>query len=596
MIVTNGGGAGVLAADEVGLGGGCLAPLSAATLQALDAVLPSTWSRGNPVDIIGDAPVARYLATFAALAADTGIDAILFIHAPTAIVPSGDIAHAMVAPMRDAGKPVFACWMGGPAVAGARSLCRAAGIPTYDTPEAAARAYLQLVDYRRNQTLLRETPPAATTDTMPDRRAAQAVVDAALADGRTLLSECEAKAVLAAYGVPTVPTRIANTPAQAAALASEIGFPVAIKVLSPDISHKSDVGGVVLDLATPEATLAAAEAMQARILAKWPKARLQGFTVQAMIKRPGAVELIVGASIDPVFGPIVLFGQGGTAVEVIDDHAIGLPPLNRLLARELVRRTRVSRLLAGYRDQAAADHAAIEQVLMAVSQLLCEMPQVQELDINPLLADASGVVALDARMVVKASCEDANARLAIRPYPQEQEQWLVWAGRRILLRPIRPEDEAAHRAFFAALDLDDIRARFFGVVRNPVHDQLARFTQIDYEREMAFIATWRDGEGPPQTLGVVRAVCDPDNREAEFALIVRSDLKQQGLGRILMQKLIAYCRERGTVAMVGDTMASNDGMIRLAHRLGFDTAPSADDESLVRLHLVLSAEGSAAGG
>ncbi|GAB3254122.1 bifunctional acetate--CoA ligase family protein/GNAT family N-acetyltransferase [Chitinimonas naiadis] len=585
VIMTNGGGAGVLAADAVGLGDGILANLGETTLQRLNQALPDTWSHGNPVDIIGDAPVERYLATMDALQDEPACDAILFIQAPTAIVPSQEIAEALIQPLKASKKPVFTCWLGGEAVAGARQLCREAGIPTYDTPEQAARAYLQLVNYRHNQELLLETPPAATGEFTPDRSAARKLIAAAQAEGRTLLNEPEAKALLAAYGIPTTPTRIATTPAEVASMSQELGLPVAIKILSPDINHKSDVGGVALDLLTAEAAQAAAEGMLARIGKLQPTARLTGFTVQPMIRRQG-FELIIGASTDPAFGPVILFGQGGTAVEVIGDRAIGLPPLNRVLARELISRTRIARLLAGYRDQKPADHAAIEAVLMAVSQLLCELPEIAELDINPLLADANGVMALDARIVVVPASGSHTSRLAIRPYPQDQEQWLDWQGRRLQLRPIRPEDEPEHRVFFAALKPDDIHARFFGVLAQPAHSQLARFTQIDYEREMAFIATSQDQDGKPLTLGVARAISDPDNLEAEFAIVVRSDMKGLGLGRLLLQKLINYWRQRGIGALVGETLIDNHGMVELARHLGFSTQEDAAD-GVVRLRLPL---------
>lgn len=584
-IMTNGGGAGVLAADALDLGGGTLAELGSATLAKLDAALPATWSHGNPVDLIGDAPGERYVAALAALDADPDCDAILFLQAPTAIVPSQEIAETLLQPLQQATKPIFASWLGGEAVAGARRLSREAGIPSYDTPEQAVRAYLQLVDFRRNQTLLRETPAAASSAITPDRGAAARLIATAQAEGRSLLTEPEAKALLAAYGIPTTPARIATTPAEVAQTSTALGLPVAVKILSHDISHKSDVGGVALDLATAEAARTAAEAMLKRIAQLKPDARLEGFTVQPMIRREG-IELIVGASTDPVFGPVILFGQGGTAVEVIADRAIGLPPLNTVLARELVARTRVARLLAGYRDQPAADHAAIEGVLLAVSQLLCEQPAVLELDINPLLASEHGVMALDARVVIAAPDKVQTNRLAIRPYPIEQEQALQWRGQALLLRPIRPEDEATHRLFFSALSADDLHARFFGVVRQPGHDQLARYTQIDYEREMAFIATRLDDAGQPETLGVARAICDPDNLEAEFAIVVRSDLKGGGLGKLLLQKLVDYWRQRGTQALVGETLIENHGMVELARKLGFSTAPDARD-GVVRLRLAL---------
>ncbi|WP_245589251.1 bifunctional acetate--CoA ligase family protein/GNAT family N-acetyltransferase [Chitinimonas koreensis] len=447
------------------------------------------------------------------------------------------------------------------------------------------RAFLQRLAYQRNQALLLETPPVGG-ETAPDRAAAQAVIAAALADGRSMLDEAEAKAVLAAYGIAVVPTRQAATPEQVAQAAAGFAPPLALKIRSPDLSHKSDVGGVILDLPTPAAAAEAAAAMRARLAASHPHARLDGFTVQPMHRREGAVELIVGASCDAVFGPTLLFGQGGVAVELIGDRAVGLPPLNRSLAREMMGRTRVDRLLDGFRSRPAVDRAAIERVLVAVSQLVCELPGVMELDINPLLAGADGAVALDARIVVTQAAGPGHARLAIRPYPAEEERWLDWHGEPVLLRPIRPEDEPAHREFFESLSPADIRARFFAAVR-PAHDQLARFTQIDYEREMAFVAVRRDADGRTRTLGVARAVSDPDNLVAEFAVVVRSDLKRRGLGRALLTRLVEYCRGRGTGTLFGQTLAGNLAMRRLAESLGFEAGPCADPE-LIELRLRLA--------
>ncbi len=569
-IMTNGGGAGVMATDALIFGGGHLAQLSAASRQQLDRVLPPTWSHGNPIDIIGDAPVQRYVETLQILLQAAEADAVLLIHAPTAIVPSAEIAQALTGLIGQSGRNVFTCWLGGGAVLQARALCRAAGIPTYDTPEQAVRAFLQVVRYRRNQQLLMQTPPSIAADFSPDRGAAERVLQAVLAEGRAMLSEPEAKEVLAAYGIPVVATRVAASALEARRIAAELGFPVALKILSPDITHKSDVGGVVLDLETPPQVQAAAEAMLRRLAQAQPQARLAGFSVQQMARRPLAFELIVGAATDPVFGPVILFGQGGTAVEVIADRALGLPPLNRNLAQELVARTRIARLLAGYRNRPAADLEAIHAVLVRISQLLCDLPQVVELDINPLFADEHGVLALDARIGVAASSRSGSERLAIRPYPQELEERIDWNGKALLLRPIRPEDEPQHSQFFSALADQDLHFRFFSVIRQPLHAQLARMTQIDYDREMAFVAVERAEDGREATLGVVRAVADPDNQEAEFAIIVRSDLKQRGLGRLLMRKIIHYCHHRGTRRLVGQVLPDNVNMLRLAREYGFE--------------------------
>jgi len=586
-ILTNGGGPGVMATDALISRGGKLAALSEETGRLLDTVLPTTWSHGNPVDIIGDAPAERYLKATEILSKDTQSDAILLIHAPTAIVPSIEIAKVLAPLAQAASSTVIACWLGGNAVAPARQLFSEAGIPTYDTPEEAVGGFMQIVQYHRNQNLLMQVPPSLPVDFVPDRAKAQALVREVLADGRTMLSEPEAKIMLAAYGIPVVETRIAETADQAMLHAQEIGFPVALKILSPEISHKTEVGGVMLDLDTADAVGAAAQAMQKRLQQLRPDATLRGFAVQAMARRPDAQELIIGITTDPVFGPVILFGQGGIAVEVMDDTAIGLPPLNAVLARDMICRTRVARLLAGYRNKSAADFDAICRTLIQVAHLAADIPEIIELDINPLLADASGVVALDARVRITAPDTPTGVeRLAIRPYPVELEQVVTWQGQALLLRPIKPEDGPAHIAFFNALDPEDIRLRMFIGMRELQPSQLARLTQIDYDRDMAFIATRKGSDGQFETIGVVRAMADPDNEKAEFAVIVRSDVKGQGLGSILMSKVIQYCRSRGTLELVGEALPQNVGVLNLVGRFGFEIHSMPGDGAVtLRLNL-----------
>ena len=588
-ILTNGGGPGVMATDTAVARGARIARLSNETLQQLDQVLPATWSKGNPVDIIGDAPAKRYTDALQILAGDAETDAVLLIHAPTAIAPSETIAQALAPVVTKLPKPSFACWLGGEAAAKARRIFTEAGIPTYDSPEDAVNAFLQIVNYRRNQEMLKQTPPSVSPDFTPDTASARQIIEHALAAGRNLLTEPEAKAVLAAYRVPIVETRVAKTVDECAHLAAEIGFPVAIKILSPEITHKSDVGGVALDLDTAEQVEASAAAMLARIEQLQPGAQIDGFTVQEMVRRPGAHELILGASVDPIFGPVILFGQGGTAVEVIADRAVALPPLNIALARELVARTRVARLLAGYRHRPAADLDAIYRTLNQVSQLISDIPEVAELDINPLLADETGVVALDARLSVAPAETFGPERLAIRPYPRELEEKIIFEGQTLLLRPIRPEDEPAHRVLFTKLHPDEVRFRFFGQLRELPHSELARYTQIDYEREMAFIATRVDENNEPETLGVARIASDPDNITAEFAIVVRSDLKGKGLGSILLKKLVDYCRDSGTAQIIGRVLPDNKRMLALAERHGFHRHPQLE-EGVIEVRLPLTGE------
>jgi acetyltransferase len=590
-LVTNGGGAGVLAADALALGRGQLAQLSPQTLDALNQALPATWSHGNPVDIIGDAPVERYVAALKATLDDEGVDAVIFMHAPTAIVPSLDIARACLPLMREARKPVLTCWLGGESVRAAREACAEAGVPTYDTPERAVAAFSYMVNHRRNRHALIEVPRAVAEAVTPDLNAARQVIASVLASGRSELNELESKALLAAYGVPVVATRSVPDTEAAVRAAQEIGFPVALKILSPQISHKSDVGGVALTLLTPEAVRQAAEQMLERVAALRPDAHIDGFTVQAMVQRSRAHELIVGVATDPVFGPVILFGQGGTAVEVIKDRAMGLPPLNVNLAADMVSRTRISRLLAGYRDRGPAQMDAIHATLVKVSQMACDLPELAELDINPLLADEQGVIALDARVKLTAQPAPESRRLAIRPYPAQYEERIDLAGRAVTLRPIRPEDEPLLRSLYANANPDDMRLRFFLTRREVPRSELARYSQIDYDREMTFIAV-DPALGADGLLGEVRTVCDPDLQRAEFSVQVRSGWQGQGLGRRLMDKAIGYLRAHGVQEVVGECLPANEGMSKLARGLGFAVSHPHDGESL-GLHLALAGEGAA---
>jgi acetyltransferase len=587
-IVTNGGGAGVLAADEVAQHDLELALLSDALKSELDTTLPANWSRANPVDIIGDAPVERYVRTLNALLAHADTGTLLFIHAPTAIVPSAEIAAALLPLAQAHPSRLVSCWLGGDAVAQARRLFHDAGIPTYDTPEQAVRALAMLATYRCNQELLLEAPPACASAEPIKLKEVRKLIDKALAAGREMLTEPEAKALLAACGIATVPTRVVAPNAEAAAqVARELGYPVVLKILSPQISHKSDVGGVVLDLVNARQVRSAANAMRQRVAAARPDATIKGFTVQPMVRRPRALELIAGTHVDPLFGPVILFGAGGTSVEVVADRALALPPLNAPLARALIARTHISRLLAGWRDVPAADMSAIENVLIALAQLLAEEPRIAELDINPLLADASGVIALDARVRVSAAAPGGAARFAIRPYPQELIERFEWRGRKATMRPIRPEDEAQHLAFLERVEPADIRMRLFYTRRSIERSELARLTQIDYEREMAFIVTAPLEAGGEETLGVVRAFVDPDNVQAEFGILIRSDAKGAGLGRLLMNKLIAFLRGRGTQRLVATVLAENAAMLDLASQLGFHPADEQAEPSVRRIEMDL---------
>ncbi|MSP47869.1 MAG: GNAT family N-acetyltransferase [Alphaproteobacteria bacterium] len=580
-ILSNGGGIGVLATDALIDHRAHLADLAPATLAGLDRVLPQTWSKANPVDIIGDATGRRYADALTVLLADPGIDAVLILNCPTAIASGLEAAEAVVGAAAAAGKGrvVLTSWLGDSAASEARKLFRRSGIPTFDTPEQAIRGFAHLVRYRESQRLLMEVPPSVpefTVDTAMARRA----IDGALAEGREWLDEVGAKTVLDAYGIPTVPTRIVGDAAAAAAAAAALARPVALKILSPDITHKSDVGGVILDLDGAEAVRHAAVSMAARVRAARPEARLRGFTVQPMERRTDALETIVGIAEDTLFGPVVLFGHGGTAVEAIDDKALALPPLNLRLAHELIHRTRIAKLLAGYRDKPPVDLDALALTLVRVAQLAADLAEVVELDINPLLVDVRGVIALDARIRVRRSAAPAEARLAIRPYPRELESEAEAAGQKIRIRPIRPEDEPALHAFFSKLSPEDVRMRFLQPLKRLPGVLAQRLTQIDYDREMALTAFDAAGEG---LLGVCRLSADPDNARAEFAVIVRTDRQGIGLGHVLMTRILAYAWGRGIGRVFGDVLAENARMLELCRTLGAEVRSHPEDSTLLRV-------------
>jgi acetyltransferase len=579
MVMTNGGGAGVMVADAASPLGVTLARPREALMRRLNAVLPAGWSHDNPIDIIGDAPAQRYVDTLKALFEAPEAGALLFVHAPTAIVPSEAIARACAPLIAEHRGRVLSCWLGGETVAPARRIFEEAGIAGYETPEEAVRAFALMQTYRRNQATLRQTPTASANG-KPDRQSARRIVDARLASGRDWLDEIDAKNLLAAYGIPVVATqRVPASPQAAAEAARCINGPVVLKVMSSDILHKSDAGGVRLDLRGEDAVRTAAQEMLDHLHNVRPDANVEGFSVQAMVRRPHAQELIVGAHVDPIFGPVLLFGHGGTAVEVLGDRAVALPPLNRTLARELIDRTRVARLLAGYRDRPPAQIDALCDALIAVAQMLADLPEVVELDINPMWADEHGVMALDARVRVSAEAPSGMAHFAVRPYPEELVRTLQWQGNTLSMRPIRPEDEALHREFLEACNPEDMRMRFFQAPHTLTHDDLARMTQVDYEREMAFVIVDEQAPGCPRTLGVARLVRDPDNVDAEFAVMVRSDLKGQGLGRILMQALLDYAASRGTQRVVGYVLRENRAMLGLLKTLGFESHADVNQPS-----------------
>lgn len=585
-ILTNGGGLGVLAVDRLIDLDGSLAELSPDTMEKLNAVLPPGWSQADPVDIIGDATGERYAAALAALLEDRENDAVLVINVPTALASAAEAARALVEVAkkernrRFPPKAIFTVWVGDDAAAS--TAFEAASLPHYASAADAVQGFMHLVRYREATEALMRTPPSLPQDFAPDTATARAIVQAVLTSGRTWLDPIEAAQLLGAYGVPVIPAVFAADAKAAEAAARPFldkGEAVVAKILSPDMVHKSEVGGVRLNLTSARAVRAAAEEILARAKAAKPQARITGLTLHPMIVRPKARELIVGMADDPTFGPVIVFGRGGTAVEVIDDKALELPPLDLALAHDLIGRTRVSRILKAYRDVPAADVQAIALVLVKIAQLAADLPEVRELDLNPLLADHDGVLVVDARVAVKPLEPRrrglrGHPRFAVRPYPKEWERHLTLRdGEAVFVRPVRAEDEEMFRAFTTSITADDLRLRFFAPIREFTHEFLARLTQLDYARAMAFVALH---EASGAMLGVVRLHIDANYEKGEYAILVRSDLKGHGLGWQLMRLIIDYAYGEGLRCIEGQVLRENTTMIAMCQDLGFTITPDPE--------------------
>ncbi len=598
-IVTNGGGTGVLAADTLADLQGTLAHLEQKTLDALDAALPPTWSHGNPVDIIGDAGPDRYRAAIAEVMRDGNTDAVLVMNVPTALASSVDAAIATVDAVKagrklGATKPVLASWLARSTAGEVKPLFREAKIPDFVTPGAAVRGIIQLARYGAAQAELMRTPPALPAEMHFDFDAVEAGIGFTLEEGRKLMTEPEAKAVLKAYGIPTVPTRVAATPEEAGAAASRLlsGYSsVVVKILSPDIAHKSDIGGVRLDLTSAAEAEKVTRQMLQDIRVLRPGANLKGVTVQPMVRRPDAFELILGITDDSTFGPVILFGAGGTGVEAIGDTAMALTPLDLKLAKDLIESTRIYKLLKGYRGRPAVDLDGLALCLVKLSSLAVQHPAIRALDINPLLADEKGLLALDARIEVEDPKKYPATPPAIRPYPVRWETHeRLLNGEEVFIRPIRPDDERFYTMYMSKMTPEDIRLRLMMPVRELSHKFLARMTQIDYAREMAFIALQDRPNGEPEALGVVRFFADPDYEKAEYAVLVRSDLKGIGLGWVLMRHLIRYARDEGLKTLYGTVLKENATMVKMCKELGFEVKRDPDDPMLYDVTLDLKGE------
>lgn len=599
-ILTNGGGIGVLVVDRLVELGGIPAAITTSIRQRLDAVLPPTWSGANPVDIVGDADAARYAAALEVLLTDPDNDAIVVMNVQTAISPAKDIATTVARIVsadhekRSAPKPVLAVWVG--ADGDIARTFKEASIPSYPTEDDAARGFMYLVHHREALEALAQVPPSLPAEFVPDVDTARKIVEAAVAEGRRWLDPIEVGRLFEAYQIPMVPTLAAADAEEAVALAAPFfaeRMKVVLKILSRDITHKSDIGGVVLNLADAESVRTATAGILERAKAKRPDAKLAGVIVQPMISRPKARELILGLADDPTFGPVIVFGHGGTAVEVINDKALALPPLDLRLARDLVERTRISRLLRAYRDVPAVKPDEVPLTLVKLAQLAADLPQVRELDINPLLADENGVLAVDARVAIGAAerkfAGPGNARFAVRPYPSEwQRQIDLRDGTRIFARPIQPSDEPLLREFLQHVSKEDLRLRFFGSMKEFSHPFIARLTQLDYARAMAFVAFDATGK---DIIGVVRIHSDSVYETGEYAILLKSDLKGRGLGWALMQLIIAYARSEGLKCISGQVFQENTVMLEMCRELGFQIRTDAKDGDLCEVTLALNDAG-----
>ncbi len=588
-IVTNGGGPGIMATDR-GLDLGIdIVELSEETKSALKAIMPAHWWPGNPIDLLGDALPERYEQAVQICLNDSNVDGVLVILTPQAMTYPFAVAERLIALQKSAQKIILTCWMGMEQIHESRQLFREHKLPTFMTPESAVESFDYLVEYHHNQQLLLEVPGPMRESSTADVDGARLIIETALSEDRTLLSRAESNAVLSAFGIPVMPVIACRSPNEALVAAESLGLPVAMKINSPDITHKTDVDGVQLNVSSAQAVRNAYNELIERVKEHRPDAHIEGVTVESMYQRPYGRELMAGIIRDQVFGPVIVFGAGGTMLEFVRDRATALPPLNNLIINNLISRTRISKLLDRFRNQPAVDKNAIIDILRHLSELVVELPQIRELDINPFVVNDQEAIVLDVRIVVDDAFSGVEryAHMAIHPYPADLvTSYQLGDGKEVLIRPIRPEDAALEKDFVAALSDESKYFRFMRAVQELTPEMLVRFTQIDYDREMAFVAVY-DLNGEEKEIGVARYIINPDRRSCEFAIVVADDWTKRGIGTQLLSRLIAVAKTRGMKLMEGEVLAENRPMIQLVKRLGFTVMQTLDDHTVMQIEKVL---------
>lgn len=585
-IITNAGGPGVIATDALIDRQGQIATLSSDTITHLNEVLPAHWSHGNPIDILGDADSIRYSKAVKEVINDPNVDGTVVILTPQSVTDAVGTAKELVSLARNASKTILAAWMGEDDVADARNILEEGKIPAFEKPEGAINAFMNMYAYDSNLKLLYETPDTLPHDFTPKYSENRELIKKIMAEGRFVMTEPESKQFLANYDIPIPKGKVAHTADEAAGLATELGFPVVMKIVSPQILHKTDVGGVVVGVKSQDEAKKSYEQIVSAAISHVSDAKIDGVYIEAMAHKK--YELLVGCKKDPIFGPAIVFGTGGTAVEVYKDTNIGLPPLNMNLAELLIEDTKIYQLLKGYRGAKSVNLASLKYLLYKFAYLIMDFPEIKELDINPLVVDEEGEIVLDAKVILDDTLKDKTilpyCHMVISPYPKEYEKSIeLDSGQKVFLRPIRPEDEKESTELFKTFSAETQRFRFFGKLEEITHELMIRYTQIDYDREIAVVAELQEGD-QKKMLGIVRIVTDPYNENAEFAIVVGDPWQKQGLGTKMMEYMLEITKKRGIKKLFAFTLIDNNTMIHLFEKFNF-TINRMEDMYKVELQL-----------